>query len=100
MSPQLPSLTIFFPCYNDEHTIGRMVLEASALASTLTSDFEILVIDDGSSDRSLEQLEKVSREGVKVCTVITKITSGHTQVHYFVNFVTCQQGDFERKIHF
>lgn len=62
MSPQLPSLTIFFPCYNDEHTIGRMVLGASALASRLTSDFEILVIDDGSSDRSLEQLEKVSRE--------------------------------------
>ena len=38
--------------------------------------------------------------GSKSVYKIRKITSGHTQVHYFVNFVTCQQGDFERKIHF
>lgn len=77
MSPQLPSLTIFFPCYNDEHTIGRMVLEASALASTLTSDFEILVIDDGSSDRSLEQLEKVSREAPSLRVIQHRLNRGY-----------------------
>ena len=36
----------------------------------------------------------------KTCPTFTKISSGHTQVQFFVNFVACQQGDFERKFHF
>jgi glycosyltransferase involved in cell wall biosynthesis len=47
-----PELSIFFPCYNDAGTIASMVTLADATASELTDSYELIVIDDGSSDRS------------------------------------------------
>jgi len=48
----MPSLSIFFPCYNDAKSIGKLVKEADRLAKKLTRDYEIIVIDDGSKDDS------------------------------------------------
>ena len=47
-----PSISVFFPCYNDAATIGRLVLEAEAVLQTLTDDYEIVVVNDGSRDES------------------------------------------------
>jgi glycosyltransferase involved in cell wall biosynthesis len=45
-----PSLSIFFPAYNDDGTIASMVIRAVKTASDLTPDFEVIVVDDGSAD--------------------------------------------------
>jgi glycosyltransferase involved in cell wall biosynthesis len=55
------SLTIFFPAYNDEGTIASLVIQAVHVASRLTSDFEILVINDGSSDATREVADELAR---------------------------------------
>jgi glycosyltransferase involved in cell wall biosynthesis len=62
-SPQtyLPNLSIFFPAYNDGGTISTMVLTAQIVARTITDDFEIIVVNDGSQDHTalvLAELEK------------------------------------------
>lgn len=56
------SLSIFFPCYNDKGTIATMVLGARAVAEKLTDDFEVIVIDDGSTDGSRELLFSLQKE--------------------------------------
>ena len=43
-------LSIFFPAYNDSGTIASMVIGAVQAARTLTDDFEVIVVNDGSSD--------------------------------------------------
>jgi glycosyltransferase involved in cell wall biosynthesis len=48
-------LTIVVPVYNEEHTI-RQVLEA-LIAQSIPGDFEIIVVDDGSTDRTKELLQ-------------------------------------------
>ena len=53
------SLTIFFPCYNDSGTIASLVISAYDVAKSLTNDFEVIVIDDGSEDNSRQILDSL-----------------------------------------
>jgi glycosyltransferase involved in cell wall biosynthesis len=45
-----PGLSVFFPAYNDSGTIASMVIRAVQAASALTPDYEVIVVNDGSSD--------------------------------------------------
>src|SRR5579859_3770322 len=45
-------LSLILPAYNEEAGIHQAVTEADAALSELVSDYEILVVDDGSSDRT------------------------------------------------
>ncbi|HOG27733.1 MAG TPA: glycosyltransferase family 2 protein [Vicinamibacterales bacterium] len=56
-----PGLTVFFPAYNDAGTIASMVVTAVLAASRLTPDVEILVINDGSRDRTPAILDELAR---------------------------------------
>ncbi len=58
---KLPSLTIFFPCYNDGGTIATMIIRAMQIARSVTDDFEVIVINDGSQDDSALILEEMAR---------------------------------------
>lgn len=50
------SITVFFPAYNDEESIGALVDEALDILPRLTDDFEVLIINDGSTDATLKVL--------------------------------------------
>lgn len=54
-------LTIFFPAYNDSGTIASLVIAAHSTAQTLTSDFEILIINDGSADNTAAIADELAR---------------------------------------
>ena len=58
---KLSSLSIFFPCYNDAGTIASIVALAYITARKLTEDFEVIVVDDGSTDAGLEILDELER---------------------------------------
>jgi glycosyltransferase involved in cell wall biosynthesis len=45
-----PGLSVFFPAYNDSGTIASLVIAALRTARNLTSDFEIIIVNDGSAD--------------------------------------------------
>ena len=55
------SLSVFFPAYNDSGTIASMVVMALRSAAELTPDHEVIVVNDGSSDRTGEILEELAR---------------------------------------
>jgi glycosyltransferase involved in cell wall biosynthesis len=50
-SPTHPvSITVFFPCYNEQDNVRRVVEQAIAVLEKLRADYEVLVVDDGSAD--------------------------------------------------
>ncbi len=57
----LPSLSVFFPAYNDSGTIASMVIRAVQAASELTPDYEVIVVNDGSSDSTAEIADELAR---------------------------------------
>jgi glycosyltransferase involved in cell wall biosynthesis len=61
MQQQRPSITAFFPCYNDELTIADMVLKAGETLRQISDDFEVVVINDGSQDGSARALAELQR---------------------------------------
>lgn len=55
------SISVFFPCYNDAGTIGSMVELATLTCRQIAKQFEIIVIDDGSSDDSRRILRELAQ---------------------------------------
>jgi glycosyltransferase involved in cell wall biosynthesis len=56
------SITIFFPCYNEEQNVERVTREALEVAGRLFDDFEIIIVNDGSKDRTAEIADRLSKE--------------------------------------
>jgi glycosyltransferase involved in cell wall biosynthesis len=54
-------LTVFFPALNDSGTIASLVITARRTAQRLTTDFEIIVVNDGSTDATPEIAEELAR---------------------------------------
>jgi len=69
-----PSLSVFFPAYNDSGTIASLVIGAVQTASTLTPDYEVLVINDGSNDDTPRILDELAR-----------VYPGHVRIVHHVN---------------
>ncbi len=56
------SVSVVFPCYNDETTIGGLVDDAHAALSPLVAEVEVIVVNDGSADGSRATLDALAGE--------------------------------------
>jgi glycosyltransferase involved in cell wall biosynthesis len=61
MSQNDGGISIFFPAFNDQKTIGALVSQALNLLPTVTDDYEVLVVNDGSTDSTQEVLDNLAR---------------------------------------
>jgi glycosyltransferase involved in cell wall biosynthesis len=65
----MPGLSVFFPAYNDAGTIASLVITSVKVAATLTGDFEVIVVNDGSKDdtgRILDELARLYPDRVRI----------------------------------
>jgi glycosyltransferase involved in cell wall biosynthesis len=62
-------LSVFFPAYNDSGTIASMVIRAVQAAAELTPDYEVIVVNDGSSDATPEIVDELARTYPRVRAV-------------------------------
>ncbi len=54
MSETRPSLSLVFPVWNEQENVGPLLDAAAVIGRGLGAPFEIVVVDDGSRDRSAE----------------------------------------------
>ena len=58
---RVPGLSVFFPAYNDSGTIASLVISARQTAASLTDNFEVIVVNDGSADRTAQIVDELAR---------------------------------------
>jgi glycosyltransferase involved in cell wall biosynthesis len=69
--PKFPSLSVFFPAYNDAPSLPELMARTFATLEEHVADYEVIVINDGSSDNTGEVLEKLRRQYAPYMRVIT-----------------------------
>ena len=75
--PRVVGLSIFFPAYNDSGTIASLVIAARRTAQTLTSDFEIIIVNDGSPDNTAAIADELAQTYPEVRVVHHQINRGY-----------------------
>ena len=64
-----PSISVFFPCYNEQDNIARTLEQAIDVLGKLTADFEVIVVNDGSADATGKIADGIIRQDSRVKVV-------------------------------
>lgn len=77
MKAKAYSISVFFPCYNDKKTIGRLVTDSLGILRKLTDNYEVIVVDDGSNDGSPQILKNLAKRFRKFKPVFHEKNQGY-----------------------
>ena len=75
LDDQRLSLSVFFPAYNDGESISKLVKRTFQILPQLTSDYEVIVVNDGSRDNTASILEGLASNYAPHLRVITHETN-------------------------
>jgi glycosyltransferase involved in cell wall biosynthesis len=72
-----PSISAFFPAYNEEKNIGQCISETVKVLSEVTDTYEVIVIDDGSKDNTAKIVENYAHENAHVKLIRHQTNKGY-----------------------
>ena len=62
----MPQISVIIPCYNSEETIDKCL---ESLENQTCEDFEIVAVNDGSTDHTLQKLENWKKKTTNLLVV-------------------------------
>jgi len=63
---QAVSISVFFPCYNEQANIARTTRQALDVLEKLRADYEVIIVDDGSFDATGQIAEEIAAKNSRV----------------------------------
>jgi glycosyltransferase involved in cell wall biosynthesis len=75
--PKVPSLSVFFPEYNEEANVENMVKAAQAVIPEVAEKWEIIPVNDGSKDKTGEIIDRLAKEDPHVKPVHHEKNKGY-----------------------
>ncbi len=70
-------LSVFFPAYNEETHLEETVIKAKEVLLKIANKWEILIIDDGSEDKTAEIARKLSKEDKRIRIISHQVNRGY-----------------------
>ena len=98
----IDEISVFFPTYNEEKNIEKTVTDAEKILEEIANTYEILVIDDGSKDKTSEIVKKLISKNSNIKLISHKknkgygasVTSGLYGAKYNIIVFTDADGQF------
>ena len=73
-----PSISVGIPVYNEEAVVPELIRRTTAVLDGIPGGpHEIVVVDDGSSDRTLEMLEEAAKKDPRIVVIAFSRNFGH-----------------------
>ncbi len=64
-----PKISFFFPACNEEETVEELALRADKVLREITSEYEVIIVDDGSTDKTAEIADRLAAENRRIRVV-------------------------------
>ncbi|MGC9196266.1 MAG: glycosyltransferase family 2 protein [Syntrophobacteraceae bacterium] len=77
MSTTRPYVSFLLPCYNEAQVLSETYRRVKAVADSLGKTYEIVFVNDGSTDATLDRLLELSREDSSLTVVELSRNHGH-----------------------
>lgn len=74
---RVKDLSYFFPAHNEEANVGPVVADALAYLPGVVDSFEIIIVNDGSTDRTKEIAEELAAQHPQVRVVTHEVNRGY-----------------------
>jgi len=74
---KLPSLSAFMPAYNEEPNIRWVTEDALIKLRMVTDDLELIIVNDGSADKTGEIIDRLAREYPEVVAKHHEVNRGY-----------------------
>jgi dolichol-phosphate mannosyltransferase len=73
----MPKYSLIIPIYNEEETIPELYRRVSDVMDSLDDSVELILINDGSRDRSLNLMRELQEKDARVCYISFARNFGH-----------------------
>lgn len=73
----IKSLSVFFPCYNEQENVERVIKTAADFLQSLNLDYEIIIVNDGSKDNTAQIANRLAGENPRIKAVHHKTNLGY-----------------------
>src|SRR3989338_6662466 len=75
--PKNIDLSIVIPLFNEEEVAPFLLKEINKVAATLSKDYEVVLVDDGSTDNTFELIKKASKKNPRIKMIKLSRNFGH-----------------------
>lgn len=74
---KLLELSVFFPAYNEEENLEKIVRNAVKVLNSIADEWEIIIVNDGSKDKTQEIAESLRKNDKRIRVVNHEVNKGY-----------------------
>jgi len=71
------SISVFFPCHNEQDNVERVTRQALDVLKDISTDFEVIIVNDGSTDKTAAVADRLARENPDVKVIHHQVNRGY-----------------------
>lgn len=77
MATQIEKISVFLPTYNEEGNIKKVVLNTKEVLNSVASTWELIIVNDGSKDRTADIVSDLAKNDARIKLVSHKENLGY-----------------------